>query len=526
MARTEREERMLNRLQAGARNLSCGVHLEALSPLQRNELYTTLLFDRLQRKMRTVTELWEEATRNWNQTFYLMYFRTLGDRTNQAVYLELARRVPYRIVLRERLAPHAVEAMLLGCSGLLDLYRDDSYTLDLRRSFEYLAAKYSLERLDAQAWELAGIRPANHPVLRLAQAAEFFTQDEFIMQRAMECCNENDVRRLFRVEASEYWRTHYIPGAASLDTPKRLGNFKANIIGINLVAGCCNALPKHTDTHPRMKRLPGCLLLLLLALCVATARAQRQPALGIAFYDLDGLYDTIPALFYDDSDHTPRGRLAWDSGRYRRKIAHTAAVIDSMGLPLVALYGVENEAVVRDLSAACRGDYSYLHSTMNAFDGLDFALLYYGDLFRPLDVEQGRDYLCIEGVLRSDTLALVLSCDYRMARWAVRELRHDRPGLRLLVAGRTPHRDAARLGLGDLLRRAERAGRGNVRYPNGSWHMRDRILADTAFEVCGADVYARPFLFDERGIGPLPTYRREKYLGGFGFSLPIFIYIR
>lgn len=218
MARTEREERMLNRLQAGARNLSCGVHLEALSPLQRNELYTTLLFDRLQRKMRTVTELWEEATRNWNQTFYLMYFRTLGDRTNQAVYLELARRVPYRIVLRERLAPHAVEAMLLGCSGLLDLYRDDSYTLD------------------AQAWELAGIRLVNHPVLRLAQAAEFFTQDEFIMQRAMECCNENDVRRLFRVEASEYWRTHYIPGAASLDTPKRLGNFKANIIGINLVA--------------------------------------------------------------------------------------------------------------------------------------------------------------------------------------------------------------------------------------------------------------------------------------------------
>lgn len=73
-------------------------------------------------------------------------------------------------------------------------------------------------------------------MLRLAQAAEFFTQDEFIMQRAMECCNENDVRRLFRVEASEYWRTHYIPGAASLDTPKRLGNFKANIIGINLVA--------------------------------------------------------------------------------------------------------------------------------------------------------------------------------------------------------------------------------------------------------------------------------------------------
>lgn len=261
--------------------------------------------------------------------------------------------------------------------------------------------------------------------------------------------------------------------------------------------------------------------LLLTAACLLTAAAQRprtgirpqtndrRVQTGIAFYDVDKIYDTLPALFYDDEEYTPEGRRHWDTERYRRKIRNTAAVIDSMALEIVALWGVENEAVVRDLSAACRGDYSYLHSTMNAFDGLDFALLYYGDLFRPLDVEQGRDYLCIEGVLRSDTLALVLSCDYRMARWAVRELRHDRPGLRLLVAGRTPHRDAARLGLGDLLRRAERAGRGNVRYPNGNWHMRDRILADTAFEVCGADVYARPFLFDERGIGPLPTYRRR-----------------
>ena len=236
MAGSEREERMLNRLRAGAGSCCCGEHIAALLPLHRNELYTALLFDRLQRKMRTVTELWEESAQNWNQTFYLMYFRTLGDRTNQAVYLELARRVPYRIVLRERLAPHAVEAMLLGCSGLLELYRDDTYTLDLRRSFEYLASKYTLERLDASQWELAGIRPANHPVLRLAQAAEFFAQDEFIMDRAMACRNEDDVRRLFRIEASEYWRTHYVPGAASDDSPKRLGNFKANIIGINLVA--------------------------------------------------------------------------------------------------------------------------------------------------------------------------------------------------------------------------------------------------------------------------------------------------
>lgn len=229
-------QRILNRLEAGAAMYACGGFLTALKALQRGEIFTALVFDRLQRKLNKVDTLFREADENWNQTFYLMYFRTLGDRKNQEAFLELARRVPYKIVLRERLAPRAVEAMLFGASGLLELYRHDVYTLDLRRDFEYLSAKYDIEPMSASAWELGDIRPANHPVLRLAQAAEFFIQDEFILDRAMACRSEDDVRQLFCIEASAYWRTHYIPGAASEESPKRIGLFKANIIGINLVA--------------------------------------------------------------------------------------------------------------------------------------------------------------------------------------------------------------------------------------------------------------------------------------------------
>ena len=233
---TEAEARTIERLRAGAGTYACGGYLAALDGLQRTEICTALIFDRLQRKMRTVETLHSEADGNWNQTFYLLYFRTLGDRQNQEAFLRLARKVPYKIVLRERLAPHAVEAMLLGASGLLELYRGDAYTLDLRRSFEYLAAKYGIEATDASEWALTEIRPANHPVLRLAQAAEFFAQDEFIMERAMACRTEEDVRRLFCIEAPSYWRTHHVPGAESDESPKRIGAFKANIIGINLVA--------------------------------------------------------------------------------------------------------------------------------------------------------------------------------------------------------------------------------------------------------------------------------------------------
>lgn len=269
------------------------------------------------------------------------------------------------------------------------------------------------------------------------------------------------------------------------------------------------------------------------------ASAQK---IGIAYYDLDHLYDTIPALFYDDGDYTPGGRLAWDTERYRRKIAHTAAVIDSMRMPLVALWSVENEAVVRDIAAACRGDYSYLHRTLNSLDGMDFALLYYGDLFYPHYVEPGRRYLYVEGVLRrtagpsrritghpvrparTDTVGLVLCSDTRMAQWAVRDLREERPGVKLIVLGRSASLDAAAYGLRDALERPSRLGRGNVRRRAG-WLMRDRILADTAFNTQGGDVYARRYLFDPKTGNPLPTYEKRRYRGGYGYALPVFVYL-
>ena len=277
--------------------------------------------------------------------------------------------------------------------------------------------------------------------------------------------------------------------------------------------------------------------LLLTAACLLTAAAQRprtgirpqtndrRVQTGIAFYDVDKIYDTLPALFYDDEEYTPEGRRHWDTERYRRKIRNTAAVIDSMALEIVALWGVENEAVVRDLVAACRGDYTYIHRTLNTLDGMDFALLYYGDRFFPHYVEPGRRYLYIEGTLGRDTVGLVLCAENRMAEWVVRDLREERPSARLVVLGRSATMDPARYGLHDATARAERAGRGTI-HSRGRWTMRDRILVDTCLETVAADVFARRFLIDPRSGSPLATFKGRVYCGGYGYSFPGFVYFR
>lgn len=239
-------ERMLNRLKAGAGTYACGETLAAMDTLHRSEILTDLAYDRLRRKITAVEQLFEKADRNWNQTFYLMFFRTLGDKRNQSAFLDLARRATYAMVLRERASLHNVEALLFGASGLLGLYNHDTYTLDLRRDFVYLASKYDIVPMDPSAWDFTRIHPANHPVLRIAQAAAFFARHDFVMERMLDCRTPEDTARLFGAEASQYWCTHHLPAVRSDDMPKRIGTFKANLMGINLVSIMQYAYGSHT----------------------------------------------------------------------------------------------------------------------------------------------------------------------------------------------------------------------------------------------------------------------------------------
>lgn len=83
--------------------------------------------------------------------------------TNRDAFLTLARRVSYRMVLRERASLYAVEAMLIGASGLLDNYRDDAYTRSLKQDFDYFSRKYEIAPMTGAEWNLRDIRPGQPP---------------------------------------------------------------------------------------------------------------------------------------------------------------------------------------------------------------------------------------------------------------------------------------------------------------------------------------------------------------------------
>lgn len=251
----DERKRHINRLKAGASYFGCGGYLSRIGTLKRLALYNTLGFERLNRKYADIKEFYLQCDQNWQQTFYIMLLRTMGGMDNKEPFTILAHRVAYAHILRERMVPQNIEAMLIGASGLLDLYPHDEYILNLKRNFSYLATKYSIEKMTPEQWRLTKIYPNNHPILRLSQIATLLTHTSDIMDRMLSCRSGEDVYKLFSCETLPYWANHYTPASDTQRTvAKRIGRTKTDLLAINLVAQMQYAYGDYIDNDTLRNR--------------------------------------------------------------------------------------------------------------------------------------------------------------------------------------------------------------------------------------------------------------------------------
>ncbi|MBP3228835.1 MAG: endonuclease/exonuclease/phosphatase family protein [Bacteroidaceae bacterium] len=107
-----------------------------------------------------------------------------------------------------------------------------------------------------------------------------------------------------------------------------------------------------------MKRLLSALLFVVaLAPAFAQAPSEKQYALyGVAFYNLENLFDTIHAPGKNDYEYLPDGANRWGTMKYRAKVKNMATVLADLctdrlpaGPAIVGVSEVENRAVLEDL---------------------------------------------------------------------------------------------------------------------------------------------------------------------------------
>lgn len=172
------------------------------------------------------------------------------------------------------------------------------------------------------------------------------------------------------------------------------------------------------------KKLAALSFILLLFVGLApNAKAQdkKMATFGVAFYNLENLFDTINNNGKYDLEFSPEGSHKWDGKKYWSKIKNLAYAISQMatkttpaGPAVIGVSEVENSSVLRDLVnhelIADRG-YKVVHHDSPDARGVDVSLLYNPSLFRVLKVEnhrleipelpyfRTRDQMCVIGLL-------------------------------------------------------------------------------------------------------------------------------
>ncbi|MDE7402731.1 MAG: endonuclease/exonuclease/phosphatase family protein [Muribaculaceae bacterium] len=148
-----------------------------------------------------------------------------------------------------------------------------------------------------------------------------------------------------------------------------------------------------------MKRVSTFLLSALLLLTAAAGFAQdrKMATFGVAFYNLENLFDTINNNGKYDFEFSPKGDHKWDSHKYKSKINRMAYAISQMptkttplGPAVIGVSEIENITVLEDLvNAEPIRDLGLkiVHHDSPDRRGVDVGLLYNPQLFRVLKVE-------------------------------------------------------------------------------------------------------------------------------------------
>lgn len=156
---------------------------------------------------------------------------------------------------------------------------------------------------------------------------------------------------------------------------------------------------------------------------------QGMQAAGIAFYNLENFFDTIPNNpLGRDLEYTPGGQNRWDSRKYNNKVHNLATAIASFttrvtpkGPAIIGVSEVENRGVLEDLVAAPElrpWNLQICHHDSPDRRGIDVGLLYNPRYFKVENVTNHRltavpfatrDQMCVTGLLMGQKIAIIVN---------------------------------------------------------------------------------------------------------------------
>jgi len=202
-------------LKTSSKRIPCENEIHKVPRLTIHSWMDRLVAERLERKTNLISSNLDKSINDWEETFYRLVLRTLGNPLNSEPFERLTTVLPFKVIAKHRADRLQLEALLLGQAGFLEGNFKDDYTTRLQKEYQYLKHKLNLSPMSKSEWKFMRIRPPQFPSIRLAQIAAIINKEEHLFRKAMDADAISDIIKLFSVKPSEYWATHFQPDKLS-----------------------------------------------------------------------------------------------------------------------------------------------------------------------------------------------------------------------------------------------------------------------------------------------------------------------
>lgn len=228
--------------------VACAPFLNQVHQLEINSWIERMTIEKLETKMEVISQMLHQYKNDWDEVFYVLLVRNFGFGINSQPFEQLARQTPWKTVLKNSDHLMRLEALFLGQAGFLsDLVYEDDYVQALQAEYRFISQKYHLNQVLQHHWKFLRLRPSNFPTIRLAQLAKLFHNKNASFSRILSTGKIESLIEMFNVEASEYWNSHYRPGAESANQAKNMGKSSIELIIINTIVPLLFAYGKLRD---------------------------------------------------------------------------------------------------------------------------------------------------------------------------------------------------------------------------------------------------------------------------------------
>ena len=310
---------------------------------------------------------------------------------------------------------------------------------------------------------------------------------------------------------------------------------------------------------------------------------------GIAFYNLENLFDTIPNNPEGrDLEFTPKGSRQWNGTKYWSKISKLARAISSFtskttpnGPAIIGVSEIENRSVLEDLVNDAQikpWNLQIVHHDSPDARGVDVGLLYNPRYFNVTNVTnhrltevkfRTRDQMCVTGLLLGQPISIIVNhwpsrlggqeqsspnreAAARLCKHIADSLWNVDPNMGVIIMGdlnddpqdkscavelgaKRDRKDVAEHGFYNPFWKKLDEGIGTLAYKS-SWNLFDQIILsgnianapDDRWHFYRADVLNRDFLQDTQGNRqhyPLRTYASGVWLDGYSDHFPTEVFL-